>query len=127
MEGVLERANRTAALQRVKANKGSPGIDGRPVAELPGYLPEHGPALREQVLQGPYQPPPGKRVEIPKPGGGTRKLGGPTGLDRFLHQAGLQGLQGDWDRTVSPHSDGFRPHRSAHQAVAQAQQDLAAG
>ncbi|NWG75349.1 MAG: group II intron reverse transcriptase/maturase [Rubrivivax sp.] len=127
MEEVLERANLKAALQRVKANKGSPGIDGMTVAQLPGYLTEHWPALREQLLQGTYRPQPVKRVEIPKPDGGTRKLGVPTVLDRFLQQAVLQVLQGDWDRTFSPHSYGFRPHRSAQQAVAQAQQYIAAG
>jgi RNA-directed DNA polymerase len=127
MEEVVERANLKAALRRVKANKGSPGIDGMTVEELPGYLREHWPALRAQLLQGTYRPQPVKRVEIPKPGGGTRKLGVPTVLDRFLQQAVLQVLQGDWDRTFSPHSYGFRPHRSAQQAVAQAQQYVAAG
>ena len=127
MEEVIERANLTAALQRVKANKGSPGIDGMTVEALPGYLIAHWPALRAQLLQGTYQPQPVKRVEIEKPGGGTRKLGIPTVLDRFLQQALLQVLQGDWDRTFSPHSYGFRPHRSAQQAVAQAQQYVAEG
>ena len=127
MEEVVERANLKAALQRVKANKGSPGIDGMTVEELPGYLTEHWPALRDQLLQGTYQPQPVKRVEIPKPDGGTRKLGVPTVLDRFLQQAVLQVLQGKWDRTFSPSSFGFRPHRSAQQAVAQAQQYLADG
>ena len=127
MEEVVERANLKAALHRAKANKGSPGIDGMTVDELPGYLTEHWPALRDQLLQGTYRPQPVKRVEIPKPGGGTRKLGVPTVLDRFLQQAVLQVLQGDWDRTFSPHSYGFRPHRSAQQAVAQAQQYVADG
>ena len=127
MEEVVERANLTAALRRVKANKGSPGIDGMTVEEVPGYLREHGPALRAQLLQGTYRPQPVKRVEIPKPGGGTRKLGVPTVLDRVLQQAVLQVLQGDWDRTFSPHSYGFRPHRSAQQAVAQAQQYVVDG
>ncbi len=127
MEEVVERANLKAALQRVKANKGSPGIDGMTVEQLPGYLREHWPALREQLLQGTYQPQPVKRVEIEKPGGGVRKLGVPTVLDRFLQQAVLQVLQRDWDRTFSPHSYGFRPHRSAQQAVAQAQQYVADG
>jgi RNA-directed DNA polymerase len=127
MEEVVERANLTAALQRVKVNKGSPGVDGMPVEALPGYLTEHWPALREQLLQGTYQPQPVTRVEIPKPDGGTRRLGVPTVVDRFLQQAVLQVLQGDWDRTFSPHSYGFRPHRSAQQAVAHAQQDIAAG
>ena len=127
MEEIVERANLTAALRRVKANKGSPGIDGMTVAQLPGYLREHWPTLRAQLLQGTYRPQPVKRVEIEKPGGGTRKLGVPTVLDRFLQQAVLQVLQRDWDRTFSPHSYGFRPHRSAQQAVAQAQQYVAAG
>ena len=127
MEEVVERANLKAALHRVKANKGSPGTDGMTVQQLPGYLIEHWPALRAQLLQGTYQPQPVKRVEIAKPGGGVRKLGIPTVLDRFLQQAVLQVLQRDWDRTFSPHSYGFRPHRSAHQAVAQAQQYVAEG
>jgi RNA-directed DNA polymerase len=128
MEEVIERANLTAALHRVKGNKGSPGIDGMTVEQLPGYLVEHWPALRDQLLQGTYRPQPVKRVEIPKPGGqGMRKLGIPTVLDRFLQQAVLQVLQPDWDRTFSPHSYGFRPHRSAQQAVAQAQQYVAEG
>jgi RNA-directed DNA polymerase len=127
MEEVVERANLTAALRRVKANKGSPGVDGMTVQQLPGYLTEHWPALRDQVLQGTYRPQPVKRVEIAKPGGGVRKLGVPTVLDRFLQQAVLQVLQPRWDRTFSPHSYGFRPHRSAHQAVAQAQQYIADG
>jgi RNA-directed DNA polymerase len=127
MEEVVERANLKAALHRVRANKGSPGIDGMTVDALPGYLTEHWPARRAQLLQGTYQPQPVKRVEIPKPGGGTRKLGVPTVLDRFLQQAVLQVLQGDWDRTFSPHSYGFRPHRSAQQAVAQAQQYVVDG
>jgi RNA-directed DNA polymerase len=127
MEEVVERANLKAALQRVKANKGSPGIDGRTVQQVPGYLAAHWPALREQLLRGTYQPQPVKRVEIEKPEGGVRKLGVPTVLDRFLQQAVLQVLQRDWDRTFSPHSYGFRPHRSAHQAVAQAQQYVTAG
>ena len=127
MEEVVERANLKAALHRVKANKGSPGTDGMTVQQLPGYLIEHWPALRAQLLQGTYQPQPVKRVEIAKPGGGVRKLGIPTVLDHFLQQAVLQVLQRDWDRTFSPHSYGFRPHRSAHQAVAQAQQYVAEG
>jgi len=127
MEEVVERENLKAALHRVKANKGSPGGDGMTVQQLPGYLREHWPALRDQLLQGTYQPQPVKRVEIPKPGGGVRKLGVPTVLDRFIQQATLQVLQRDWDRTFSAHSYGFRPHRSARQAVAQAQHYLAEG
>jgi RNA-directed DNA polymerase len=127
MEEVCGRENCLRALRRVKANKGSPGIDGMKVGELPGYLKQHWPAMREQLLSGTYRPQPVRRVEIPKPDGGVRKLGIPTVLDRFIQQAVLQVLQGQWDATFSEHSHGFRPRRSAHQAVAQAQQYIAAG
>ena len=127
MEKVCERENLKKALKRVRANAGSPGVDGMTVEEVPGYLREHWPELREQLLRGTYRPKPVKRVEIPKPGGGVRKLGIPTVLDRFIQQAVLQVLQGRWDRTFSEHSYGFRPGRSAHQAVAQAQRYVAGG
>jgi RNA-directed DNA polymerase len=127
MEEVCERGNCKQALARVKANKGSPGVDGMTVGDLPGYLKQHWPVIREQLLGGTYVPQPVKRVEIPKPDGGVRKLGIPTVLDRFIQQAVTQVLQGRWDRTFSEHSYGFRPGRSAHQAVAQAQQYMAAG
>jgi RNA-directed DNA polymerase len=97
------------------------------VQELPGYLKQHWPAIREQLLSGTYKPQPVKRVEIPKPDGGMRKLGIPTVLDRFIQQAVMQVLQGKWDRTFSDHSYGFRPGRSAHQAVEQAQKYIAEG
>jgi RNA-directed DNA polymerase len=127
MEAVCNRENLRKALKRVKANKGSGGIDGMTVNQLPGYLAKHWPAIREQLLEGAYQPRPVKRVEIPKRDGGVRKLGIPTVLDRFIQQAVMQVLQGQWDRTFSPHSYGFRPGRSAHQAVAAAQQHIADG
>jgi len=127
MEEVCERENCQQALRRVKANKGSPGIDGMRVEELPGYLKQHWPALRDQLLSGTYQAQPVRRVEIEKPDGGMRKLGIPTVLDRFIQQAVMQVLQPRWDPTFSEHSHGFRPKRSAHQAVAQAQQYIAAG
>jgi RNA-directed DNA polymerase len=127
MEEVVERENLLEALKRVKANKGSPGVDGMTVQALPDYLREHWLALREQLLKGTYEPQPVRRVEIPKPDGGVRKLGIPTVLDRFVQQAVMQVLQRRWDRTFSEHSYGFRPKRSAHQAVAQAQQYLAEG
>jgi RNA-directed DNA polymerase len=127
MEEVCGRENCLRALRRVKANQGSPGIDGMKVAELPGYLKQHWPAIRDQLLSGTYEPQPVKRVEIAKPDGGVRKLGIPTVLDRFIQQAVMQVLQGRWDRTFSEHSHGFRPQRSAHQAVAKAQQYIAAG
>src|SRR6266851_5755757 len=128
MEEVCERENLKEALQRVKANKGSAGVDGMTVDEITGYLKQHWPAIREQLLSGTYKPQPVRRVEIPKPdGGGVRKLGIPSVLDRFIQQAVMQVLQRRWDRTFSDHSYGFRPGRSAHQAVAQAQQYIAAG
>ena len=127
MEAVCERGNCLRALKRVKANRGSPGADGMKVSELPGYLKQHWPTIREQLLCGSYQPQPVKRVEIPKPDGGVRKLGIPTVLDRFIQQAVMQVLQRQWDATFSVHSYGFRPQRSAHQAVAQAQRYVREG
>jgi RNA-directed DNA polymerase len=97
------------------------------VDELPEYLEQHWPAIREQLLSGTYEPKPVKRVEIPKPDGGIRKLGIPTVLDRFVQQAVQQVLQKQWDPTFSERSYGFRPGRSAKQAVAQAQQYIAEG
>jgi len=127
MEEVCERENLIQAFKRVKANKGSPGVDGMTVGELGDYLTEHWPSIREHLLNGTYIPQPVRRVVIPKPGGGERKLGIPTVLDRFIQQAVLQVLQRRWDGTFSEHSYGFRPGRSAHQAVAQAQRYLAEG
>ena len=127
MEEVCERENCKQALARVKANKGSPGVDSITVHDLADYLKQHWPAIREQLLSGTYEPQPVRRVEIPKPDGGVRKLGIPTVLDRFIQQAVMQVLQRRWDRTFSQHSYGFRPGRSAHQAVKQAQQYIAEG
>jgi RNA-directed DNA polymerase len=125
MEEVCGRENCLRALRRVKANKGSPGIDGMKVGELPGYPKQHWPTIREQLLSGTYQPQAVRRVEIAKPDGGVRQLGIPTVLDRFIQQAVMQVLQSRWDPTFSEHSHGLRPRRSAHQAVAQAQQYIA--
>ena len=86
-------------MQRVRANKGGPGVDGMTVERLPDFLRTHWPAIRTQLLSGTYQPQPVKRVEIPKPDGGVRKLGIPTVLDRFVQQAILQVLQRRWDST----------------------------
>jgi RNA-directed DNA polymerase len=127
MEEVCERENLIEALRRVKANKGSAGGDGMTVGELTDYLKQQWPAIQEQLLSGTYEPKPVRRVEIPKPDGGVRKLGIPTVLDRFIQQAVMQVLQRRWDWTFSDHSYGFRPGRSAHQAVAKAQQYIAAG
>jgi RNA-directed DNA polymerase len=127
MEEVCERANLKDALRRVQANKGSPGVDGMTVDDLTGYLKQHWPTSREQLLNGTYEPQPVRRVEIPKPDGGVRKLGIPTVLDRFIQQAVLQVLQRQWDRTFSDNSYGFRPGRSARQAVVKAQQYIADG
>src|SRR5215470_9970719 len=128
MEEVCERENLLEALRQVKANKGSPGVDGMTVGGITDYLKQHWLAIREQLFSGTYQPKPVRRVEIPKPdGGGMRKLGIPCVLDRFLQQAVMQILQKRWDRTFSNYSYGFRPERSAHQAVAQAQQYIAEG
>ena len=127
MEAVIERENLKEALARVKRNKGAAGIDGMSVDDLPTYLKEHWPTIRGQLLEGTYRPQPVRRVEIPKASGGTRPLGIPTVLDRFIQQAVLQVLQADWDGTFSETNFGFRPGRSAHQAVEQAQAYIASG
>ena len=115
MEEICKRENLLEALRRVKTNKGSAGIDGRTVGQLSGYLKEHWLTIRERLLNGTYEPQPVRRAEIEKPdGGGMRKLGIPTTLDRFLQQAVMQVLQRQWDPTFSDHSYGFRPGRSAH-------------
>jgi RNA-directed DNA polymerase len=127
MEEVCDRGNLERAWKRVRSNKGGPGVDGMTIDEAKGYLREHWPDIRSQLLNGTYQPQPVKRVEIPKPEGGVRKLGVPCVVDRLIQQALLQVLQERWDPNFSPHSYGFRPGRSAHQAVAQAQRYIAEG
>jgi RNA-directed DNA polymerase len=127
IEEACEKENLKEALRRVKANAGAAGVDGMTVKELPDFLRENWPRLKEQLLAGAYRPQPVRRVEIPKSGGGTRKLGIPTVVDRFVQQAVLQVLQERWDPTFSEHSYGFRPGRSAHQAVAQAQENIQQG
>ena len=127
MECVLERENLFKALRQVRSNGGSPGVDGMTVYALSDYLRGNWPALRESLLRGTYQPKPVKRVEIPKPGGGVRPLGIPTVVDRFIQQALLQVLQPEWDGTFSDQSFGFRPKRSAHQAVVRAQRYIQSG
>ncbi|UPK32266.1 group II intron reverse transcriptase/maturase [Bradyrhizobium sp. 186] len=128
MEEVCERKNLKEALRQVRSNKGSAGVDGMTVDKLGDYLKQHWPVIREQLLNRTYEPKPVRRVEIPKPdGGGMRKLGIPTVLDRFVQQAVMQVLQRQWNPTFSQYSYGFRPRRSAHHAVAQAQQYIAQG
>src|SRR4051794_18586164 len=126
MEAIVERDNLRKALAQVKRNKGAAGVDGMSLGALAPYLKEHWPTIRAQLLDGTYKPQPVRRVEIPKASGGQRPLGIPTVLDRFIQQAMLQVLQADWDRTFSEHSYGFRPKRSAHQAVTRAQEMIAA-
>jgi RNA-directed DNA polymerase len=127
MEEVCERKNLEIAWKHVRKNKGSPGVDGMTIEETHNYLKEHWLTIREQLLKGTYRPQPVKRVNIPKPDGGIRKLGIPCVIDRLIQQGLLQVLQRQWDPTFSKHSYGFRPGRSAHQAVAQAQIYIAEG
>jgi RNA-directed DNA polymerase len=127
MEEVVTRENITKAYQRVKSNKGSPGVDGMTVSELAGHLKEHWAEMEDRLLTGTYEPQPVKRVAIPKPDGGTRTLGIPTVVDRFIQQALMQALQKRWDKEFSPHSYGFRPGRSAHQAVKRAKDYIREG
>jgi RNA-directed DNA polymerase len=127
MEQVVGRENAKQALKRVRQNKGSPGIDGMTVDELPDHLREHWPTLKEQLLAGIYQPSAVRRHEIPKDGGGTRTLGIPTVLDRFVQQAILQVLQPRFDPTFSEHSHGFRPGRGALGAIREAQRYIQEG
>src|SRR5580692_4921154 len=127
MEVIVDRDNLRKALAQVKRNKGAAGVDGMSLEAMVPYLKEHWPAIRAQLLEGTYKPQPVRRVEIPKASGGTRSLGIPTVLDRFIQQAVLQVLQAEWDPTFSEHSFGFRPKRSAHQAVVRAQELIASG
>ena len=127
MQEVVGRANLVGALKRVRQNKGSPGIDGMNVEELPEYLRRHWGEIRQRLLAGTYQPKPVRRQEIPKSGGGVRELGIPTVLDRFIQQAILQVMQPRFDPTFSRHSHGFRPGRRAHDAVREAQHYIQEG
>jgi len=127
MEAICDPDNIEAARRAVTRNKGAPGVDGMTVRQLPGILEARWTEIEDQLLQGRYQPQPVRRVQIPKPAGGTRDLGIPTVIDRVIQQAVLQRLQPLWDPTFSEHSYGFRPGRSAQQAVAQAQAYVADG
>lgn len=127
IERMLERGNMLKALQAVEANRGAAGIDGMEVSQLREYLWGHWAEIREQILNGSYEPRPVRRVDIPKPGGGTRMLGIPTVLDRLIQQAIHQILSPLWEAEFSPHSYGFRPGRSAAQAVKAAQAHIRSG
>jgi RNA-directed DNA polymerase len=127
MEEVVGRQNAFAALKRVRRNKGSPGIDGMTVDELVPYLVGNWPEIMARLLDGSYEPSAVRKVEIPKPGGGTRMLGIPTALDRFVQQLILQVLQPRFDPTFSESSHGFRPGRRAHEAVCAAQKYIQSG
>jgi len=127
MEDIVERDNLKKALAQVKRNKGAPGVDAMSIDDLASYLKDHWPAIKAQLLEGTYEPKPVRRLEIPKASGGKRALGIPTVLDRFIQQAALQVLQAEWDGSFSEESFGFRPKRSAHQAVKRAQELIAVG
>ena len=117
LERILSRENMQQAWKRVKANKGAPGVDNMSIDEFPDFAREHWNAIRESLSDGSYQPLPVKRVEIPKPSGGTRPLGIPTVTDRLIQQAISQVLTPIFDPEFSDCSYGFRPGRSAHDAV----------
>lgn len=120
MEKILDPQNLEEASKKVKANKGSPGIDGMTTSELDAWIENHSPGLKKALLEGSYTPQAVRRVDIPKPGGGVRQLGIPTVIDRTIQQAILQVLNPILDPTFSKHSYGFRPGKSAHQALEQA-------
>ena len=127
MEKIVSRGNMMAAYSRVVSNKGAAGVDNMPVTALKGYLQTEWPRIREELLAGKYHPQPVRKVEIPKPGGGTRMLGIPTVLDRLIQQAMHQVLSPLFDPDFSPSSYGFRPGRSAHRAVKAAKNHVASG
>jgi hypothetical protein len=127
MEAVVERSNLWTAYRRVVENKGSAGVDGVSVSEFKDWLKEHWPTVKVALLAGSYQPQAVRAVEIPKASGGARVLGIPTVVDRLIQQALLQVMQPIFDPGFSKSSFGFRPRRSAHQAVQAAQQYVRAG
>jgi group II intron reverse transcriptase/maturase len=126
-EAVFERENMLTALKRVERNKGAAGVDGMEVKDLSGYLKAHWKEVRETLESGKYRPSPVRRVEIPKPDGGVRQLGIPTVLDRLIQQAIAQVITPMFEVVFSPYSYGFRPGRSAHQAVQKSQEYIQEG
>lgn len=127
MEQVVAPENAQAALKAVIRNRGAAGIDGMTTQQLETHWSKHGETIRAKLLAGTYRPNPVRGIEIPKPGGGKRKLGIPTVMDRMAQQMLLQVLQPIFDPTFSAHSHGFRPGRSAHDAVRYAQACVEAG
>lgn len=127
MERCVDRENMLRAWKRVKKNGGSPGVDRMSIEETGRYLKNHWPRIRKELLESGYRPSPVRKVEIDKPGGGKRQLGIPTVVDRLIQQCILQTLQPEWDPTFHPHSYGFRPGKSAHQAICQAQSYVQSG
>jgi group II intron reverse transcriptase/maturase len=127
IEAMLSREKLERALRRVEANRGAPGVDGMRTEELRPYLRAHWGRLTQELLEGRYRPQPVKRVEIPKPEGGVRELGIPTVVDRFIQQLILQVMEPLYEPTFSAHSYGFRPGKSAHQALEAAREQVAAG
>jgi RNA-directed DNA polymerase len=127
MEQVVSADNMRHALKRVRENRGSAGVDGRTVGELPDYLRTHWPRIRQELLEGTYQPQPVKRVAMPRPDGGVRLLGIPTVVDRLVQLAILQILDPLYDPIFSPSSYGFRSGKSAHMAVSSAKKHMAEG
>ena len=127
MEEVVSPENYGKALKAVIANQGAPGIDGMKTEELNGHLLKHWPKIQAKLMAGTYTPSPVRRVEIPKPNGGKRMLGIPTVLDRFIQQMLLQAMTPIWEPRFSENSYGFRPGRSAHDAVRAAQGYARAG
>lgn len=126
-EKFLSRENLVAALRRVERNAGAPGVDGMQTKELRSWLHDHWPEIRAKLDAGTYRPQPTRRVTIPKPSGGERELGVPTALDRVIQQALSQVLVPVFDPGLSERSFGFRPGRSAHDAICRAQRDIAEG
>ncbi len=127
LEKILEPANLNRAYKKVRANKGSSGVDGMTVDDLLKFLKQNGQKIRQQVLQGTYRPSPVRRVEIPKPDGKSRMLGIPTVLDRTVQQAIAQILSPIFEQKFSEHSYGFRPGKSAKQAVLKCREYIQAG